>query len=144
MGLRYLIGCSSLTSKDPAEGWQMYRQLERYRVSPEFETDPTMAYACPIEQESASTQPLPLLERSKMPESGLAESTSTDPAQLPLQVPTPVKVPKLLKTYLAIGAQICGAPAWDREFGTIDFLTLLDLQAISPSARNRFLAPLTR
>ncbi len=36
MGLRYLIGCSSLNSKDPAEGWQMYRQLEQYRVSPEF------------------------------------------------------------------------------------------------------------
>ena len=36
MGLRYLIGCSSLNSKDPVEGWQMYRQLERFRVSPEF------------------------------------------------------------------------------------------------------------
>ncbi len=33
MGLRYLIGCSSLTSKDPAEGWQLYRQLDHYRVS---------------------------------------------------------------------------------------------------------------
>jgi putative hemolysin len=55
-----------------------------------------------------------------------------------------VKVPKLLKTYLAIGAQICGSPAWDRDFGTIDFLTLLDLKAVSPSARNRFLAPLTQ
>ena len=31
MGLRYLIGCSSLTSKDPAEGWQLYRQLQHYR-----------------------------------------------------------------------------------------------------------------
>ncbi len=41
MGLRYLIGCSSLTSKDPAEGWQLYRQLEHYRVPPEFETWPT-------------------------------------------------------------------------------------------------------
>ncbi len=41
MGLRYLIGCSSLNSKDPGEGWQMYRELERYRVSPEFETMPT-------------------------------------------------------------------------------------------------------
>ena len=51
MGLRYLIGCSSLTSKDPAEGWQVYRQLEHYRVSPEFETEPTAAYACPSEQE---------------------------------------------------------------------------------------------
>jgi putative hemolysin len=57
--------------------------------------------------------------------------------------PVQPKVPKLLKTYLTIGARICGAPAWDREFGTIDFLTLLDLKTISASARNRFLAPLT-
>ena len=41
MGLRYLIGCSSLNSTDPAEGWQVYSQLEPYRVSPEFETLPT-------------------------------------------------------------------------------------------------------
>ena len=27
MGLRYLIGCSSLNSRDPQEGWQVYRQL---------------------------------------------------------------------------------------------------------------------
>jgi putative hemolysin len=123
MGLRYLLGCSSLTSKDPAEGWQVYRQLERFRVPPEFETLPTAAYACPIESESADTQPSP---------------TQQDPS-----MPSTVKVPKLLKTYLTIGARICGAPAWDRDFGTIDFLTLLDLQLISPSARNRFLAPLT-
>jgi len=49
-----------------------------------------------------------------------------------------------LKTYLAIGCRIGGAPAWDREFGTIDFLTFLDLKLVSPSARNRFLAPLTQ
>jgi putative hemolysin len=123
MGLRYLIGCSSLNSKDPAEGWRMYRQLEPYRVSPEFETEPTAAYACPTQLEGAHAQPSP---------------GQQDPASR-----TPVKVPKLLKTYLAIGARIGGPPAWDREFGTIDFLTLMDLQTISPSARNHFLAPLT-
>ena len=58
-------------------------------------------------------------------------------------MPTPTKIPRLLKTYLAIGARICAPPAWDRDFGTIDFLTLLDLEVLSPSARNRFLAPLT-
>jgi putative hemolysin len=58
--------------------------------------------------------------------------------------PAPVKVPKLLRTYLTIGARIGGPPAWDREFGTIDFLTLLDLKLLSASARNRFLAPLTQ
>jgi putative hemolysin len=62
------------------------------------------------------------------------------------QIPeaNPCKVPKLLRTYLAIGARIAGPPAWDREFGTIDFLTLLDLKLLSSSARNRFLAPLTQ
>jgi len=127
MGLRTLIGCSSLNSKDPAEGWQMYRQLEQYRVSPEFETEPTAAYACPAEQEGRHAQP----------------PAQQEDQSLPTPPPAPVKVPKLLKTYLAIGARIGGPPAWDREFGTIDFLTLLDLKLLSPSARNRFLTPLT-
>jgi len=137
MGLRYLIGCSSLTSQDPAEGWQMYRLLEHYRVSPEFETVPTAAYACPIEPEGTDAQPSPKAERS-IPENG-----SETPGEV-CDAPVPVKVPKLLKTYLAIGARIGAPPAWDRAFGTIDFLTLLDLKTISPSARHRFLAPLTQ
>ena len=123
MGLRYLIGCSSLNSQNPCEGWQMYRQVDHYRVSPEFATEPTTAYACPTEQEGADAQPLPLQDASSLP-------------ALP-------KVPRLLRTYLAIGARICAPPAWDREFGTIDFLTLLDLKMLSSSARNHFLAPLT-
>jgi putative hemolysin len=114
LGLRYLLGCSSLNSSDPAEGWQMYRQLESYRVSPEFETAPTAPYECHAEQ----------------------HEMQRDVAA--------VKVPRLLKTYLAIGARIAAPPAWDREFHTIDFLTLLDLKRLSASARNRFLAPLTQ
>ena len=49
------------------------------------------------------------------------------------------KIPKLLRAYLGIGAKICGPPAMDRNFKTIDFLTMLDLDAISPLARQRFL-----
>lgn len=129
MGLRYLVGCSSINSNDPAEGWQMYRLLEHYRVSPEFETVPTAAFACPTEpEEGTSTEP-----PSHAAESAQEQAT-----------PAPVKVPKLLRTYLTIGARIGGPPAWDREFGTIDFLTLLDLKLLSASARNRFLAPLTQ
>ena len=51
----------------------------------------------------------------------------------------PVKPPKLLRTYLGVGAKICGPPALDRAFGTIDFLTLLDLEQVAPVARSRFL-----
>jgi putative hemolysin len=50
----------------------------------------------------------------------------------------PPKIPKLLRAYLAIGAKICGPPALDREFKTIDFLTLLDLQSLPVGVRNRF------
>ena len=129
MGLRYLMGCSSLTSRNPAEGWQLYRQLEHYRVSPEFETVPTAAYACPTEPAGSDAQSSP-------PESnGAAETRGAGEG---------IKVPKLLKTYLAIGARIAATPAWDRAFGTIDFLTLLDLKLLSSAARNRFLAPLTQ
>ncbi len=51
----------------------------------------------------------------------------------------PVKIPKLLRAYLTLGANICGPPALDRQFKTIDFLTLLDLDALPPLARQRFL-----
>jgi putative hemolysin len=128
MGLRYLIGCSSINSKNPADGWQMYSQLERYVVPPEFETVPTAAYVCSNEKVG-----------------GLAKSpTGVDPSTDSTSMSSQVKVPKLLKTYLAIGCRIGGPPAWDREFGTIDFLTFLDLKLVSSSARNRFLAPLTQ
>jgi putative hemolysin len=120
MQLRYLIGCSSLNSVDPREGWQMYRQLENYRVAEELQTIAMTGWECPDAE--------PVSEEVSVASEPVASE--------------PVKVPKLLRTYLAIGARICGAPAWDREFGTIDFLTLLDLRTVSSSARNRFLAPL--
>lgn len=49
------------------------------------------------------------------------------------------KIPKLLRTYLAVGAKICGPPAIDRKFKTIDFLTLLDLGTLNHRVRARFL-----
>jgi len=48
--------------------------------------------------------------------------------------------PKLLSAYLSLGAKICGGPAIDREFKTIDFLTFLDLAALSPSTVARYLS----
>lgn len=48
------------------------------------------------------------------------------------EVPPP-PLPRLLAAYLALGARLCGPPAVDREFRTIDFLTWLDLR--SPALR---------
>ena len=136
MGLRYLLGCSSLNSNDPAEGWQMYRHLENFRVPREFETMPTAAYACPPEPQDADLQDADAQPTPCQTNRSLPQSSHATPA-------TQGKVPKLLKTYLAIGARIAAPPAWDRAFRTIDFLTLLDLKLLSAAARNRFLAPLT-
>ena len=113
-GLRYLIGCSSIHSQDPHEGWAMYHVLHSARSAPEFATTPTAGYRCPVAERAGSAACNP-------------------------NTPSEVKVPRLLKAYLAIGARICSPPAWDRAFGTIDFLTLLDLKALSPAARHRFL-----
>ncbi len=55
--------------------------------------------------------------------------------------PRPPKIPRLLSAYLALGAKICGPPAIDREFGTIDFLTMVDLRSpavIAMQIRGRF------
>ncbi len=49
-------------------------------------------------------------------------------------------IPRLLRAYLAIGARICGAPAIDREFSTVDFLTWLDLQAMPARVWQKYLA----
>ena len=51
-----------------------------------------------------------------------------------------VKIPKLLSAYLSLGAKICGAPAIDREFKTIDFLTFLDLASLPERTVARYLS----
>jgi len=47
-------------------------------------------------------------------------------------------IPKLLRAYLTVGAKICGPPALDRQFKTIDFLSMLDIDSLSASTRARF------
>ena len=52
-------------------------------------------------------------------------------------VPASMQPPKLLRAYLAMGACICAEPAIDRAFGTIDFLTMIDLQSLHPRVMRR-------
>jgi len=54
---------------------------------------------------------------------------------------TPVQAgrpPRLFRAYLEISGRICGPPAIDREFKTIDFLTLVDLAILPDRVRTRF------
>jgi putative hemolysin len=106
-GARYLFGCSSITSQDPAAGASAYADLcRKHLVKPEWRTRPRAAYDCSLNQLAAE----------------------------------PVKIPKLLRAYMTLGAKICGPPALDRQFKTIDFLTLLDLETLHPLAKLRFLS----
>jgi putative hemolysin len=103
---RFLVGCSSITSQDPAVGALAYSTLCRKHLSPlPWRTKPKARFDCPL------------------------DSLSEEPC----------KIPKLLRAYLGIGAKICGPPALDQEFKTIDFLTLLDLELLPQFARQRFL-----
>jgi putative hemolysin len=92
---RYLIGCSSLSSLDHAQGNAAYAHMQGALAPAHLQTTPHAAYR---------------LDSSRVDGDG-------------------VHIPKLLSAYLALGAWICGPPALDRAFGTIDFLTCLDLQA---------------
>ena len=104
-GVRYLCGCSSLTSQSPAEGASVYAELCRKHLAPpQFRTRPAPHYECSL-------------------------------AHLADHAP---KVPKLLRAYLSVGAKICGPPALDREFKTIDFLTFIDLDRLPTLARLKF------
>lgn len=96
---RYLFGCCSLTSQDPAEGWRAMRYLDANgHVHPEVRVTPKPGWAC--------EQP-----------AGLTD----DPD---------VRLPILFRTYLRYGAKVCGPPVIDRQFGTIDFFVLLDVQRL--------------
>ena len=37
-----------------------------------------------------------------------------------------IPLPKLFRAYMSLGAQVISEPALDREFGTVDFLVMLD------------------
>jgi putative hemolysin len=54
----------------------------------------------------------------------------------------PYELPALFGTYLRYGAKLCGPPAIDRYFGTIDFLTLLDLRRTPARVFGMFFAGL--
>ena len=119
---RFLIGCSSLTSQDPMEGVAMYELLRgKHLVRPKWRTVPHPAFAVVAGIDDPGSD---------------RDDARGQPGSPP---PATASPPKLMRAYLSIGAKICGPPAMDREFGTIDFLTLLDLHALPTIVRAHFL-----
>jgi putative hemolysin len=98
--VRYLFGCGSLYTTEPAEVSAIFSLLKnRYYASEVFRVSPV-----------ANCRFVGVL--NDMPISD--EETLFQ------------KLPSLIKGYLRIGAVVCGPPALDQEFGTADFFLLLD------------------
>ena len=94
---RFLFGCSSLTSQDPREGKAFMDHLVYHD------------HLHPMFQ----IRPQPGFE--------------CYPSDLENVGDRKIKVPPLFRIYLRHGAKVCGPPAIDREFKTIDFLVLFDV-----------------
>lgn len=106
---RYLFGCCSLTSQDPAAGkWVMDYLEEKDHCHRRHVVQPQPDWVC------------------------------YEPGFDPGPPPEPVKLPKLFRTYMRYGAKVCGPPAIDRTFKTIDYLVLLDVEDLDGVTRALF------
>ncbi len=103
-GLRYLAGCVSLENMEPAAGWALYEYFKQNeKLSRDVVGHPLEK--CRMERPDKKDIDRILEDRFLMRS----------------------LIPPLFKGYLRLGAHICGEPAYDRDFGTIDFLILLDV-----------------
>lgn len=107
---RFLFGCCSLTTQDPATGWRAYDHLMKAgHISADCWAPTRPALACegpPGAWEAAAGEE--------------------------------VVIPPLFDMYLRYGGKVCGPPALDREFKTIDFLVMFDVEAMDPRSRAMF------
>ncbi len=60
------------------------------------------------------------------------------PAEGPTAAPDGGQLPALFRIYLHHGARICGPPALDRQFKTVDFLMLFDVLDMPPRMLRNF------
>lgn len=105
---RYLFGCCSLTSQDPAVG----RVAEAW-LTAHGKLHPELWVAVHPDHRCAAPRPAPEAVQA-------------------------FDLPQLFGTYLRYGALACGEPALDRSFGTIDFLVLFDLAKLDPRLKRLF------
>lgn len=112
MRKRYLFGCCSLFTLDCSEGKRAAKKLKELNaLHPEFCVDAREECQC-------------------RPEDFLTPNITKE-----------VELPKLFNTYLRIGAKVCGEPAIDRHFKTIDFFVIFDIKTIEPRYYQMFFSP---
>ncbi|MDR8391624.1 GNAT family N-acetyltransferase [Aliifodinibius sp. S!AR15-10] len=105
---RYLFGCCSLTSQDETIAWQVMEFLRR------------------------NNHVHPELRAETKPE------YQCGPVDVEPRGWKKVKLPQLFRLYMDLGAKVCSPPAIDREFKTIDYLVILDIETLDERTRALF------
>lgn len=108
---RWLFGPCSLTSQDPWDGRRALDQLERRGlVRRDVVVTARPGWECRWD-----------------------DREDPDPARA-----ARIELPPLFEIYLRYAGRVCGPPVIDREFKTIDFFVLFDVEALSARARRLF------
>lgn len=105
---RYFFGCCSLPTQDAREGLRALNQLQR-----RGHLHPTLSV-------------MPLAGYECVPEGYFVVDGQE------------VALPRLFETYLRFGARVCGPPAIDRLFKTVDFFVLFDASEMNARTRQLF------
>src|SRR5262245_53848641 len=112
--LRYLFGCASLHVSETSEVQPVYSYLRAKHFAPEkYRVYPVESCRMMIDEDAR-------------------ESVSSREAL--------GKLSPILKGYLRAGAMICGAPAYDAEFGTADVLVILEMEKMAGRYKQRYVA----
>lgn len=109
---RWFFGCNSLTSQSADYGLRTWDWLrDNGFAHARLRVDPQPAWAC--DRASVAGGPDPEAART-------------------------VEIPALFAIYLRYGSRLCGPPAIDRHFKTVDFFTILDLAELDEKTFNNF------
>ncbi|HEU0185602.1 MAG TPA: GNAT family N-acyltransferase [Blastocatellia bacterium] len=112
--LRYLFGCASLHVSAASEVQPVYSHLRAKHFAPE------KYRVYPVESCRMAINEAPV-------EGGDSRAALA-------------KLSPILKGYLRAGAMICGAPAYDAEFGTADVLAILEMEKMAGRFKHRYVA----
>ncbi|EKO16847.1 GNAT family N-acetyltransferase [Leptospira kirschneri] len=112
--VRYLFGCGSIHQTDVQSANEVYAYLKDKNalVGKEFDITPLPNFEIPGFDPNYQSDDMKAVHK---------------------------RVPALIKGYLRAGAQICGTPALDKVFKTIDFFILFDIRDIESKYGKRFL-----
>ena len=118
-GSDWLFGCTSIKTTSLAPTERIYHWL---RARDRFTREIPLLKALP-EFEMPGFVPTLMASLSDLSESEVSDL-----------------IPALFQSYLRAGATVCSGPALDREFGCIDFLTLLKMDEMSPLFARKYRA----